>query len=218
MKGRIAECLAASVLALSALLSLPSTAQETQADEAIMYVTDELLLGLYSGKGGTGDRLRMLKSNTRLQLLSRDGQYAEVLTPQGDKGWVKSAFLVAEKPARVRLGELEAKNRTVVEELTALREREQQSNGWDPETVARLESELAKQKGALAEAQKTIAEQNRELGRFNEELDSKKRHAWLEPVKWAAISALISMVVGVVFGYGWFDRRLRRRFYGLRIG
>jgi hypothetical protein len=70
----------------------------------------------------------------------------------------------------------------------------------------------------LDQALSTIAEQNRELGRVKDELNSKNRLAWLQPMKWAAISASVSLVVGVMFGYRWFDRRLRRRFYGLRIG
>src|SRR5215831_18308169 len=73
-----------------------------------MYVTDSLRLGLYRSEDTNDKPLVNLMSGAQVDVLERNASLARVRTPSGDEGWVKAAFLVPEKPAQLRVAELEA--------------------------------------------------------------------------------------------------------------
>ncbi len=88
----------------------------------VMYVTDVLHVTIRSGpsvenkiihRASTGDKFTVLETN-------QDG-WARVRLPGGGSGWMISRYLQAEKPAALKLKELDPQNQSLlvrVEELT----------------------------------------------------------------------------------------------------
>ena len=86
------------------------------------YVTDILRLGLHQTEDTSDSAFRTLVSGAELEILERAPNYARVRTVDGQVGWVKSAFLVADKPAQLRVAEVEAQlqgMRTMVSDAQA---------------------------------------------------------------------------------------------------
>nr|WP_242463855.1 TIGR04211 family SH3 domain-containing protein [Halorhodospira halophila] len=136
----------ASAVFLSAVLvtGLPLTSATAQT----AYVGDEISISFRTGPGSQYAIERFLSTGAPLEVLplpeDAEEDYGEVALEdwiyvrdnQGDEGWVQERFLMAEAPARVRIGQVE-------EERDAARER-----------IAELEEELAEQtdeKDALSE-------------------------------------------------------------------
>ena len=114
MQGYSVKFVKAMMYRITALLVLLGMSQLAGAQE-IAYVTDILRLGIHVAEDTSDRPFQNLISGTELTVLERTTNYARVRTPGGDEGWVKSAYLVTEKPAQLRVAEVEA-------ELAHLRE------------------------------------------------------------------------------------------------
>jgi len=84
----------------SGLLFLPLLAGAQTA-----YVTDNLRLGLHQAADTSDRAFRSLDSGQELEVLSRDRNYAQVRLPDGTEGYVKVAYLVDDKPAKLIVAE-----------------------------------------------------------------------------------------------------------------
>jgi hypothetical protein len=73
-----------------------------------VYVTDVLRLGLQATSDIDDRAFDTLLSGTELDVLERVPSFARVRTADGREGWVRSAYLVTDKPAQLRLLDLEA--------------------------------------------------------------------------------------------------------------
>ena len=103
-------------LIIGVLILLPTLVAAETA-----YVTDSLRLGLHVAED-TGDApFRFLDSGQQVEVLARDRDYANVRLPDGDEGWVKAAYLVFEKPAKLIVVETTAERDRVVAELEQLK-------------------------------------------------------------------------------------------------
>lgn len=174
------------------------------------YVTDMLRLGLHAASDTSDEPIENLTSGTALQVLERTPLYLRVRTPQGREGWVKAAYVVAEKPARARLAELEA-------EVAALRDEVAQAN------AARVEAEgVASRLGAQAEARndsrEAVAETLARLKSENADLQARlERYRDSVPLVWAGAALVVSLVGGFLAGLWWLDALIRRRHGGFRV-
>ena len=95
------------ILLLAPLLAAAETA----------YVTDNLRLGLHAAEDTSDRAFRFLESGQAMEILSRDRLYANVRLPDGARGWVKSAYLVDEKPATQIVAETMAERDALATEL-----------------------------------------------------------------------------------------------------
>jgi uncharacterized protein YgiM (DUF1202 family) len=93
------------------LLLLPVAV--VQADQ----ITDKLLAGLYEKPDSTEDPISLLPSGTPLEILTRQGGYAQVRLGDDRTGWVEDRFISREKPAKARLLEAQAKNSELQRQL-----------------------------------------------------------------------------------------------------
>ncbi|MGF1613196.1 MAG: TIGR04211 family SH3 domain-containing protein [Gammaproteobacteria bacterium] len=173
-----------------------------------VYVTDMLQLGLYPEPGDRGRRLQTLPSGTPLELLQRQRDYARVRTPEGTEGWAKMVFLVTEKPARARLGELETQSRTLSEALTA-RQEALLAAGKRVETLEERAASSAALAGESLARLEWLLQENQ---KFRSRL---AQHP--VPLAWLLVSSAASLVLGLVGGVWWLDRHIRRRHGGFRI-
>ena len=90
-------------VAVCVLLMLPALLQAETA-----YVTDNLRLGLHQAADTSDRAFRSLDSGQQLEILSRDRNYAHVRLPDGVQGYVKAAYLVDDKPAKLIVAETQA--------------------------------------------------------------------------------------------------------------
>ncbi len=189
------------------LLGVCWTVHAQAASEGdVVYVTDELRLGLYTTEETSGRATRTLLSGARLTVLERALMSIRVRTDDGDEGWVKTAYIVTVEPARSRLARVEAEAADTAARLG--------------ETEAALAAAKAEADGLttdLAQANAGITD----LPALREEVTT-LRAALNEggarvPIIWLIAAALLSAVLGGLIGYWLLDRRVRSRFGGLRV-
>lgn len=108
---------------LPALLLLACGAAAA-ADTA--YVIDKLLVGIHESRDTDSAIIKVVPTGTRLEVLKRDGDVANVSEPGGASGWVDAAYLSAEPPALVRIAELEKAKAALEDQLKHI---EQASRG-----------------------------------------------------------------------------------------
>jgi len=142
-------------LAATVLLALASTAAAAET----AYVIDKLLVGLHAERALDSEIVKVLPTGTRLEVLQREGELAQVREPEdGATGWVDAAYLMPDPPAARRVDELEAKNKELTGELTKARERLEalQAGAGDPAAT--------QAQAALAELQKRLASERLRAG------------------------------------------------------
>lgn len=176
----------------------------------IAYVTDILRLGIHAAEDTSDRPFQNLISGTELTVLERRTNYARVRTPDGDEGWVKSAYLVTEKPAQLRVAEVEA-------ELAHLREQLElaKSARMVAETEAnRVNKEVAANVDSAEAIRDTLARLQQENESFEARLE---QYRGAIPWTWVIGALVVTLVGGFVAGIWWLDSSIRRRFGGFRI-
>ena len=176
------------------------------AEGDVVYVTDELRLGLYGTEETTGRANKTLLSGARLTVLERALMSIRVRTEDGEEGWVKTAYIVETEPARSRLASVEAEAAATANRLA--------------ETEASLEAattEVSALAASLAEANAGITELPA-LREENAALETALNEGGVRvPLIWLIGAAVISTLIGGLIGYWLLDRRVRSRFGGLRV-
>ncbi len=89
------------------------------AEAETVYVSDQLVIGMHEDKTRESTILRLLTTGTALELVKREGEFAQVTTEDGANGWVDANYLALEKPASVVVDELEDWKASRKEELAA---------------------------------------------------------------------------------------------------
>ena len=85
------------------------------------YVTDRLILGLHQAEDTSDQAFRSLESGQEFEILSRDRLYARIQLPDGTQGYVKAAYIVSEKPAKLIVSQTQAEVERLAGELNAAR-------------------------------------------------------------------------------------------------
>ena len=175
-----------------------------------VYVTDNLRLGLYEAEDTSGRPTRMLESGQAMEILSRDRNYANVRLPDASEGWVKSAYLVDDKPAKLIVAELTAERDALQTEL-------QEVNQAFAEPAATIE---ALENDALS-FEMELAASNARASALEEENASirglKEQYKGSLPLRWVAIAIAVCLITGLLLGMWWVDRQNRIRHGGIRI-
>ncbi len=182
----------------------------TAAFGQTVYVTDILRLGIHEAQDTSDAPFANLMSGTKLEILDRVPNFARVRTPDGREGWVKSAFLVEEKPAQLIVAET-LNELSVVKDALAAAQSERDQAVLDAERViaestARMES---------TESAETELERLRsENAEYTERLD-KFRHSL--PIPWVAGVVVLAGVSGFLLGLWSLDAYIRRKHSGFRL-
>ena len=185
------------------LLSLSAAAQTA-------YVTDELRLGLHRAEDTSDRAFKVLVSGQEVEILERNSLYARVRTTDGLEGWVKANYLISDKPAKLRVSEMDS---TVKESLERLQAAEQEL-AKSTRRVRELEKEMSSAQNSATETVQSVAQFQAE----NEQLRSQlKLYRQSVPLLWALGAGLVFLIVGFVTGLWWLDYRIRKRHGGFRI-
>jgi hypothetical protein len=201
------KCLAALLLALLAARATAATA----------YVSDELVLGLYTEQNSQGQRLATLHSGASVETLGVNGEFTQVRLNDGTVGWVKSAYLTAREPATVRVKRLE-------EEL----DRRRATTPALAEAAARSEVEQLKRELAAKQSELDAARGSPAVPAAASDLAAvggaspggavAGRSAATSGQTWTLILAVLAaLACGFWLGYATLARRIKHKFGGLKV-
>ncbi len=190
---------------LAILLATPATALAETA-----YVTDNLRLGLHRVEDTSDRAFRTLESGQELEILSRDRNYAQVQLPDGVRGYLKAAYLVFDKPARLIVAETQAENAKLAQEL----EDTKTAFAGPAATIDSLESDVARHKVELGESNAQIEALTAENDKFRRRYGGEK---YSMPFPWVAGASGVCLLAGFLLGLWIVDYRSRKRHGGIRI-
>ena len=169
------------------------------AAAATAYVSDELVLGVYTEQNSQGPRLATLHSGARVETLNVSGDFTQVRLNDGTTGWVKSTYLTTTEPATVRVKGLEEeldRNRATMPELAA----------------AAAHSEVLTLRRDLAAAEAKLAVRQAAAPARGGAPAGASVQAWT----WV-LAMLVGVSGGFWLGYAALARRVRQRFGGLKV-
>jgi len=190
-------------LLLLVVLPLVATAETA-------YVTDTLRLGLHQTADTSDRAFRTLESGQEMEIISRDRNYASVRLPDGAQGFVKAAYLVSEKPAKLIVAELRATHENLQQELEATKV----AFASPAAAIEALEQQLAKKESALESNLSQIAVLAAEVDDFRGQYGKYKNSL---PLPWVGGAMFICLLGGFLCGLWWIDYRSRKRHGGVRI-
>ncbi len=190
-------------IAVLALLPLAAAAETA-------YVTDNLRLGLHAAEDTSDRAFRFLESGQAMEVLIRDRNYANVRLPDGAEGWVKSAYLVDDKPAKLIVAETMAERDALAAELESTK----QSFAEPAAAIDRLEGEVGELTAQLETAQSRVSELEAENASIQ---GMKEQYRGSVPIKWVGGAVVLVLVIGFLCGLWWVDHRSRKRHGGIRI-
>lgn len=188
------------VLALLPVLAAAETA----------YITDNLRLGLHQAADTSDRAFRMLESGQELEIISRDRNYANVQLPDGTSGYVKAAYLVDEKPAKLIVAETAAERDALVAEL----EETKRAFAGPAAAIQELKDEAATLTEKLAVTESEAATLQAENASIQ---GMKERYKGSLPLSWVGAAIGVCLIGGFLAGLWWVDHRSRKRHGGVRI-
>lgn len=174
------------------------------------YVTDNLRLGLHRAADTSDRAFRTLESGQEVEIQSRNRNYAQVRLPDDTIGYVKAAYLVTDKPAKLIVRQTQAANEELQNKLTELNAAFSQPAA----TIAALEEQVAQGKSAL----ETVTARAAELEDQNETLRTRQsQYKYSVPITWVGGALAVISLAGFLGGLWWTDYRSRKRHGGIRI-
>ena len=191
------------LIGVLALIPLVATAET-------VYITDNLRLGLHQAADTSDRAFRMLESGQQLEIISRDRNYANVQLPDGTSGYVKAAYLVDEKPAKLIVAETAAERDALAAELDETR----RAFAGPAATIQGLKDEAASLYEKLAAAESDIETLTAENASIQ---GLKERYKGSLPLNWVGAAIGVCLIGGFLAGLWWVDHSSRKRHGGVRI-
>lgn len=216
----------------AALLCLTGTllCSELRAEE--LYVIEYIVVNVNSEPDGSGERVATIRSGDRVEVIERNEGYVNVRLSSGAEGWVKAAYLSSDPPLRKQLEERNA-------EITRLRQQLDRTKSELAEARAAAtraqESAKATTKDSKPQTTAVVAPQVGEPGVVAMEQAPAKpedsaEHVDAPPIfarpeenesapgwRWVVGSSAATLIGGFALGWRTLDRRIRRKYGGLKI-
>jgi SH3 domain protein len=167
-------------------------------------------LGLHQAEDTSDRAFRMLESGQELEIISRDRNYANVRLPDGARGYVKAAYLVDEKPARLIVAQTAAERDALIAEL----EETKRAFAGPAATIQGLKDDVADLTSKLTVADAEISDLKKENASIQ---GMKERYKGSLPLTWVAAAIGVCLIGGFLVGLWWIDRSSRKRHGGIRI-
>ncbi len=184
-------------------------AQHTALAQTV-YVTDNLRLGLHQAADTSDRAFRMLESGQELRVIERDRNYAQVRLPDGTQGYVKTAYLIEEKPAKLIVNEVQARYAELEQQLAEL----QASFAEPAARIAALEQQVEESNELFAQSESQLAQLQAANDSYAQRMEQYKTSL---PLTWVGGAAAACLLVGFLAGLWWTDYRSRKRHGGIRI-
>lgn len=191
------------------------------AQAQTLYVTDKVQAVVYAEPSLEGNQVRILESGDAVELVSRDGDNARIRLEDGSEGWVAGSYLVVDIPATRQL-----------QALTADNERLRASARTD--TTATAEMKTLKDRNAQLQAE--LAAAQRDINALQARSPVAAAAAAARPDDEAPVEvarpparsnlyltlAIVAggaatLALGFWWGYSTLERRVRRKYGGLKV-
>ncbi len=134
------------------------------------HITDRLVAGLYSEPDTIKGPIKALTSGTPLQVLERKEAFSNVRLGDNTEGWVQNRYITEEKPARVMLLELQAKNSDLQNKLLSIEAKIEDG----PALAAATEASQESVKTEISTLKQQLSESNREVEALEEQQSDTK--------------------------------------------
>jgi hypothetical protein len=219
-----------------ALLLLPALAAAPVIHADTLYVVEQLVVSVNSSPDAAGERVASLKSGDSVEVLDKQGEQIHVRLANGTEGWVRKAYLSAEEPLQHRLVQRTAEVEKLKQQVTRLEGElaatrtpaRGKLGGVQTGTVAG--SPVSPTSSAAPAAPTSVPSPTsasdppraedaasdptaHEPAYFMTPPDAPARPVW----HWALGSFVIALGLGFALGWQVLDRRIRRKYGGLRI-
>ena len=193
-------------------MGLPLLAATSMVHAETLYVIETVVVNVNSAPDAAGERVGTIKSGDAVEVIERQNDQIHVHLANGTEGWVRKSYLATEEPLQKRLAERTAETDKLKQD------------------VARLEGQLAAAKVAPGSRAAPTAPDTRpaqettesntpaepgthEPPYFMTPPDTPAHPVW----HWALGSFVVALGLGFVLGWQMLDRRIRRKYGGLRI-
>jgi hypothetical protein len=164
------------------------------------YVVEQVVVAVTSSPDGAGERIAQIKSGDAVEVLERQGEEAQVRLAGGQEGWVRASYLSAEPPLRGQLAERSTQLAALTQEVTRLKAElaaaQAASRAMSPVPAAAPAAPAAPAPDDLAEPESAPAH---------------------DALPWQIGALLAALAAGFFLGWRVLDRRIRRKYGGLRI-
>ena len=171
-----------------------------------LYVIEQLVVSVSSAPDASGERIATLKSGDKVELIEREGEQVHVKLANGKDGWVRSSYLTAEEPLRVRLAQRDGEIAQLKDEVSRL----QGELGAHPPGGAAPAGKAPAPAPAVAPGEDPAPPAG---AMFTPEPEAHPHGLW----PWTLAAALLGLGVGFAVGLLVLDRHIRRKYGGLRI-
>ncbi len=210
------------ILILLLIFSVELYAQE------VAYVTDSLRLRLYTEANDSSDVLATLESGDSVEVLETLNRFSRVITYDGTEGWVKSAFLVSEPPAKLLYYSVSEQNKQLQEQIAELQNNTSTSassttnSEESSKLIAELQSALAKEQEAKQKLQTQImnaepSQVNLTSTSFGTNQLSTNAFSITENKLWVLVGISLLLIIGFILGMKFSNRRIRKRLHGFTL-
>ncbi|HHJ19605.1 MAG TPA: TIGR04211 family SH3 domain-containing protein [Gammaproteobacteria bacterium] len=224
-----------TVLAENVVKPLDNEENTEEKEAQIVYVTDRLRLSLYREPGSKGGKIKTLTTGDRLTLLEETGRYMRVKTEEGEEGWVTKLYIVKKEPATLRVEYAEAQLRIYEQKVLDLEETIKNKSDIKPGLREDYEKQLIKTNeenvqlfNEKEQYRKKLDQAGLEIAHLKQQLDDHKispdddsTHTVTadryQLAQWTSIAAISGLLLGVIWGYRLYARKIKKRFHGFEI-
>jgi Bacterial SH3 domain len=223
-----------------ALLLLPVLAGAPALRAETLYVIEQLVVNVNSAPDATGTRVSTIKSGDAVEVLERQGEQIHVHLGNGTEGWVRKSYLSQQEPLQHRLNERNAEVEKLKQDVARLQSEVAAANAAARgKPGAAAASTVGSNTGGTTRGavnaggtgggsaatpasqtaprppddDPTAPEPSHEPPYFMTPPDTPARPVW----HWALGSFVVALGLGFVLGWYMLDRRIRRKYGGLRI-
>jgi hypothetical protein len=216
------RCLTVATLSVLLAAALPVAAQEegqptesteTAAPPRRLFVSDKLVLNVYSEPEQAGSRVATIETGDAVDELERGEGFVRIRLSDGREGWVGSNYLTTDAPAAVQLRDLQRQQKSATQTV----------DKKAAEEIARLKKESESLQTQLKEARAAAASAPApDDDGVLEGASPAPQLAAVAPASGASTWLWLLIVVlaaGLAYaaGYQSLARRIRKKFGGLRI-
>jgi SH3 domain protein len=158
-----------------------------------MYVTDRLYLSLRSVADPEHPAIALLPSDTKVEVLETEKDWAKVRLEDGRTGWVMKRFLVEDLPKSFIIGDLKRE----VESRDVILERLQAENA----SLRKEISDRVMQETKEGELKKKIETLENQIAQQKKRFEMTTKENTFERLKEIYVPGMVALFVGLIVGY-----------------
>ena len=191
--------------------------------EQTAYITDSLRLRVYANPDESSKVLETIDSGDSIELFESQGAFSKVRIYDGTVGWIKSAFIVEEPPAKLLYYSVSEQNKELKQQIEALQNSTEDTNSTENGQVDELQQALAEQQQLNQQLQEQLSAQvqnklDQNTSERNQTITTTlATHNYSKYTIWLLGLAAALAILGFLFGIKISSLRMRKRLHGFRL-